>query len=76
MIFKHNRAIEHNIQLLIEFQISISPLCLCVQGWICDEVNISLGVFKQQISNDVQQFKVVFLSFIFTYNGVIEHNIQ
>jgi len=47
----------------------ISPLYL--DGWIFDEANISLGVFKQQI---IKNFKVVFLSFIFTYNRAIEHN--
>jgi len=34
----------------------ISPLYLCVHGDIIDEVNISVGVSKQQIIIDVQQF--------------------
>ena len=35
---------------------SKSPFYLYIHGWIFDEVNISLGVFQQQIINDVQQF--------------------
>ena len=35
---------------------SISTLYLCVHGLILHEVNMSLGVFKQQIINYVQQF--------------------
>ena len=56
---------------------SISPLSLSVHGRIIDEVNISLGVFKQHLSNDVQQFQSsFFLILILSYNGAIEHNIQ
>jgi len=39
---------------------SISPLYVCVHGWIFHEVIILIGVLKQQIINDVQQFEVIF----------------
>jgi len=51
-MLQHNR--EHFT--LLEFKMSISPLWLCVHTWIFHEVNISLGVFKQQTIKDVQQF--------------------
>ena len=50
------RAIEHNIQYLLEFEMSISQLWLWVHNWIFPQVNISFSVIKQQIINDVQQF--------------------
>ena len=50
------RAIEHNIQYLLEFKMSISQRWLCVLNWDFPQVNISFGVVKEQIINDVQQF--------------------
>ena len=44
------------MQSILKFKMCISPLYLCVHGDIFDEVNISLGVFKQQVIKDVQQF--------------------
>ena len=55
LIFTRIRAIEHNIQYLLEFKMSISQLCLCVHNWDFPQVNISFSVIKQQIINDVQQ---------------------
>ena len=56
LIFTCIRAIEHNIQYLLEFKISISQLWLCVHNWDFKQVNISFSVIKQKIINDVQQF--------------------
>ena len=50
------RAIEHNIQYLLEFKMSISQLWLSVHNCIFPKVNISFSVIKQQIINNVQQF--------------------
>ena len=50
------RAIEQNIQYLLEFKMSISQLCLCVHNWDFPQNNVSFSVIKQQIFNDVQQF--------------------
>ena len=55
-IFTCNRAIEHSMQSILKFKMYITPLYLCVHGDIFDKVNISLGVFKQQIIIDPQQF--------------------
>ena len=55
-IFTFIRAIEHNIQYLLEFKMSISQLLLCVHNGDFPQVNISFSVVKQQIINDVQQF--------------------
>ena len=55
-IFTCIRAIEHNIQYLLEFKMSISKLWLCVLNWDLPRVNISFSVSKQQIINDVEQF--------------------
>ena len=56
LIFTCIRAIEHNIQYLLEFKMSISQLWLCVHNWDFPQVNISFCVVKQQIINNVQQF--------------------
>ena len=50
------RAIEHNIQYLLEVKMSISQLWLCVHNLGFPRVNISFSVIKQQIINDLQQF--------------------
>ena len=50
------RAIEHNLQYLLVFKMSISQLLLCVHNWNFPQVNISISVIKQQIIYDVQQF--------------------
>jgi len=50
------RAIEHNIQYLVELNMSISQLWLSVHNWDFPQVNISFSDIKQQIINDVQQF--------------------
>ena len=55
-IFTCNRAIEHNIQYLLEFKMSVYQLWLCVHNWDFEQVNISFCVIKQKIINDVQQF--------------------
>ena len=55
-IFTCIRAIEQNIQYLLEFKMSIYQLWLCVYNWDLPQVNISFSVVKQQIINDVQQF--------------------
>ena len=55
-IFSCIRTIEHNIQYLLEFKMSIWQLCLCVHNWIFPQGNISFTVIKQQIINNVQQF--------------------
>ena len=56
-IFTCIRAIEHNIQYLLEFKMSIWQLWLCVYNWDFTQViNISFSVIKQHIINDVQQF--------------------
>ena len=76
-IFTCIRAIEHNIQYLLHFKMSISQLWLSVHNWIFPQVNISFSVIKQQTINDVQQFlSGFFLTLIFTCIGAIEHNIQ
>ena len=62
-IFTCIRAIENNIQYLLEFKISISQLWLCVHNWDFPQYNISFSVIKQQIINDVQQFISRFLKF-------------
>ena len=56
LIFTYIRAIEHNIQYLLEFKMFTSQLCLCVHNWDFPQVNISFNVIKKQIINDVQQF--------------------
>ena len=56
MIFTCIEAIEHNIQYLLEFKMSISQLWLYVHNWFFPLVKISFGVVKEQIINDVQQF--------------------
>ena len=50
------RTIEHNIQYLLQFKMSISQLWLCVHNSIFPKVNILFSVSKQQIINDLQQF--------------------
>ena len=50
------RDIEHNIQYLLHFKISISQLWLCVHNLIFQQVNILFSVIKQQIINHVQKF--------------------
>jgi len=55
-IFSCITSIEHNLQYLLEFKMSISQLCLCVHNWDFRQVNISFSVVEQQIINDVQQF--------------------
>ena len=67
LIFTCNRVIEHNMQSMLKFKMCISPLYLCVNGWIYDEVNILLGVFKQQIIQYVQQFWNSFFKFWFLH---------
>ena len=49
-----NRSIEHNIQYLLEFKISISQLCFCVNNYDFPQVNISFTDIKQQIINNVK----------------------
>ena len=48
------KGIEQNIQYLLDFEMSISQLWLCVHNWDFPQVNISFSVVKQQIINDVQ----------------------
>ena len=55
-IFTSIRVIEHNIQYLLEFKMSISQLWLFVLNWDLLQVNFLFSVIKQQIINDVQQF--------------------
>jgi len=55
-IFTCIRAIEHNIQYILDIKMSISQLWFCVLNWDFPQVNISFSVIKQQIINDVQQF--------------------
>jgi len=55
-VFTCIRAIQHNIQYLLEFKISKWIFLLCVHNWDFPQVNISFSVIKQQIFNDVQQF--------------------
>ena len=55
-IFTCIRAIEHSIQYLLEFKMSISQLWLCASNWDFPQVNISFSVIKQQIINNIQQF--------------------
>jgi len=50
------RVIQHNIQYLLEFKMSISQLSICVHSWDFPQVIVSFSVIKQQIINDVQQF--------------------
>jgi len=47
------RAIQHNIQYLLDFKISISTLWWCVHNWDFSQVIVSFSVIKQQIINDV-----------------------
>ena len=56
LIFTCIRAIEHNIQYLLELKMSISQLWLCIHNRDFPQVNISFNVIKKQIINDVQQF--------------------
>ena len=55
-IFTCIGAIEHNIQHLLEFKMSICQLKLCVHNWDFPQVNISFNVNKEQIIKDIQQF--------------------
>ena len=50
------RTIEHNLQYVVEFKISISQIWLCVHNLDSPQNNISFSVIKQQRINDVQQF--------------------
>ena len=50
------RVIQHNIQDLLEFKVSVSLLSICVHNWDFPQVIVSFSVIKQQIINDVQQF--------------------
>ena len=59
MIFTHIRAIEHNIQYLLHFKMSISQLWFTVHYEIFPQVNILFSVIKQ-IINHVQQFEIIF----------------
>jgi len=43
-IFTYNRPIEHNIQFLLQFKMSISQSLLCVHNLIFQQVNISFSV--------------------------------
>jgi len=54
-IFTCSRAIEHNIDYLLEFKMSMTQLWLCVHNWDFPQINISFSVIKQQIYNDEQQ---------------------
>ena len=65
LIFTCIKAIEHNIQYLLEFKMSISQLWLCVHYWDFQQVNISFSVVKQQIINDLQQFLSRFFKYWF-----------
>ena len=65
LIFKCIRAIEHNIQYLLKFKMTISQLCLCVYNWDFPLVIISFSASKQQIINAVQQFESSFLNCYF-----------
>jgi len=56
LIFTCSRAIEHNIQYLVHFKMSISQLYLSVHNSDFQQAIISFSVIKQQIINDVQQF--------------------
>ena len=56
LIFTYNRAIEHSIQKLLEFEMSIFQLFSAVHGCNFQQLSISFSVFKQQIINYVQQF--------------------
>jgi len=55
-IFTCIRSIEQYIQYLLEFNMSISHLWLCVNNSDFAQVIISFSVIKQQIMNDVKQF--------------------
>ena len=50
------RAIDYNVQYLLEFKMSISQIWLCVHNLDFPQINISINVIKQQIINDLQQF--------------------
>ena len=76
LIFTCIKAIEHNVQYLLEFKMFISQLWLCVHNWDFPQVNISFSVIKKQIISDVQQFLCIFLILIFTCIKLIEHNTQ
>jgi len=66
LIFTCIWDIEHNIQYLLEFKMSISKPWLSVHNWDFQQVNISFSVIKQQIINDVNQFlSSLFLRFHF-----------
>jgi len=54
--FTYNRAIEHNMQFLLQFKMAISQLWLCVHNSIFKQIIILFSVIKQQIISDVQQF--------------------
>ena len=47
---------------------SISQLYIRAHGWISQIVYISFGGFKQQIINDVHQFKRSSLNYVFICN--------
>jgi len=64
-IFTCIKVIEHNIQYLLEFEMFISQLWLCVHNWIFPQVNISFSIIKEQIINDVQQFLSSFSNIYF-----------
>ena len=66
-IFTCIRAIEQNIQYLLQFKMSISQHWFCVHNWIFLQVNILFSVIKQQIINDLQQFKGEFFKFRFLH---------
>ena len=55
-IFTCIRAIENNIQYLLQFKMSISQHLLCVHNLIFQQVYISFSVIKQQIINIVRKF--------------------
>jgi len=60
-IFTCIRAIDHNIQYLLEFKMSICQLWLCVHNWDFPQVNISFSILFMMYNN----FKVVFQISIF-----------
>ena len=64
-IFTCIKAIEDNIQYLLEFKMSISQIWLCEHNWDFPQVNISFNVIKPQIINDVQQFLSSYFNFYF-----------
>ena len=54
-------AIEHNVQHLLYFEMSISQLWLCVHNWNSPQVYISFNVVQMEIINDIQQILSCFL---------------